>query len=87
MYGYIRGRITEIDSRYVILENNDIGYIIYVPNPYSYKLDGVYTIFTYSNIKEDEYTLFGFKEREENFTRIVSDPLPQSEFEQEWRYQ
>ena len=35
MYGYIRGIITEIDSRYVILENNDIGYIIYVPNPYS----------------------------------------------------
>ena len=74
MYGYIRGKITEIDSRYVILENNDIGYIIYVPNPYSYKLDGVYTIFTYSNIKEDEYTLFGFKEREEKelFLKLIS---------------
>ena len=31
---------------------------------------------------DDEKTSFGFKEREENFTRIVSDPLPQSEFEQ-----
>ena len=74
MYGYIRGRITEIDSRYVILENNDIGYVIYVPNPYSYKLDGVYTIFTYNNVKEDEYTLFGFKEREEKelFLKLIS---------------
>ena len=74
MYGYIRGRITEIDSRYVILENNDIGYIIYVPNPYSYKLDGIYTIFTYNNVKEDENTLFGFKEREEKelFLKLIS---------------
>jgi len=31
---------------------------------------------------DDEKSSFGFKEREENFTRIVSDPLPQSEFEQ-----
>ena len=31
---------------------------------------------------DDEKPSFGFKEREENFTRIVSDPLPQSEFEQ-----
>lgn len=74
MYGYIRGIITEIDSRYVIIENNGIGYIIYVPNPYSYKLDKEYTIFTYSNIKEDEHTLFGFKEREEKelFLKLIS---------------
>jgi Holliday junction resolvasome RuvABC DNA-binding subunit len=30
MYGYIRGKVTELDSNYVILENNDIGYLIYV---------------------------------------------------------
>ena len=45
MYGYIRGVITEIDSRYVIIENNNIGYIIYVPNPYSYQLNNTYTIY------------------------------------------
>ena len=74
MYGYIRGIITEIDSRYVIIENNGIGYIIYVPNPYSYKLNKEYTIFTYNNVKEDEYTLFGFKEREEKelFLKLIS---------------
>lgn len=74
MYGYIRGIITEIDSKYIIIENNGIGYIIYVPNPYSYKLNKEYTIFTYSNIKEDEYTLFGFKEREEKelFLKLIS---------------
>ena len=36
MYGYIKGTIKDIDSNYVIIDNNDIGYIIYVPNPYYY---------------------------------------------------
>ena len=74
MYGYIRGIITEIDSRYVILENNDIGYLIYVPNPYSYQLNKTYQIFTYNNIKEEENTLFGFKTREEKelFLKLIS---------------
>ena len=36
MYSYIKGIITIIESIYVVLENNDIGYMIYVPNPYSY---------------------------------------------------
>ena len=74
MYGYIRGKITEIDSRYVIIENNDIGYIIYVPNPYSYQLNNIYTIFTYANVKEEEYTLYGFKDREQKelFLKLIS---------------
>ena len=74
MYGYIKGKVTEIDSRYIILENNDIGYIIYVPNPYSYKLNGIYTVFTYNNVKEDENTLFGFKliEEKELFLKLIS---------------
>ena len=30
MYGYIKGKITEIENNYVIIENNGIGYIVYV---------------------------------------------------------
>ena len=45
MYSYIRGTITEIDSNYIVVDNNDIGYMIYVPNPYSYQLNKSYTIF------------------------------------------
>ena len=32
MYGYIKGIVTEIESSYIILENNNIGYLIYVAN-------------------------------------------------------
>ena len=74
MYGYIRGKITLIDSSYVIIENNDIGYIIYVPNPYSYKLNDNYTIYTYNHIREDENLLYGFTSREEKelFLKLIN---------------
>ena len=74
MYGYIRGTITEIDSNYIVLDNNDIGYVIYVPNPYSYQLNNVYTIFIYTKVAEDEYTLYGFKTREDKelFLKLIS---------------
>jgi len=74
MYGYIKGKIKEIESSYIIIENNDIGYIIYVPNPYYYKIDETYTIYTYNQIREDEYSLYGFKDKEtlNLFLKLVS---------------
>lgn len=74
MYGYIRGKVTLIDSSYVIVENNDIGYVIYVPNPYSYKLNDIYTVYTYTHIREDEYSLYGFKSMEDKelFLKLIN---------------
>lgn len=74
MYGYISGKITEINSNYVIIDNHGIGYQIYVPNPYGFMLEKEYTIYTYSNIREDEYTLYGFKTKEEKelFLKLIS---------------
>lgn len=65
MYGYIKGTIKQIESNYVIIDNHDIGYIIYVPNPYYYKEEEIYQIYTYTHIREDEYSLYGFKNKEE----------------------
>jgi Holliday junction DNA helicase RuvA len=65
MYGYIKGIIKEIESNYVIIDNHDIGYIIYVPNPYYYKENETYTIYTYTHIREDEYSLYGFSNKEQ----------------------
>ena len=47
MYGYIRGDIKEINSNYIILDNNGIGYQIYVPNPYSYQLNKNYIVYVF----------------------------------------
>ena len=35
MYGYIKGTIIENSSNYILIDNNGIGYIIFVANPYS----------------------------------------------------
>ena len=74
MYGYIKGKITDIEASYVILENNNIGYQIYVPNPYGFMMEREYTIYTYTKVAEDEYTLYGFKTKEEKelFLKLIS---------------
>ncbi len=74
MYGYIRGDIKEINSNYIILDNNGIGYQIYVPNPYSYQLNKNYIVYIYTKVAEEEYTLYGFrdKEQKELFLKLIS---------------
>lgn len=74
MYGYIKGIVTEIESSYIILECNNIGYLIYVANPYSFQLNNEYKVYLYTQIKEDEHLLYGFKEKEEKelFLKLIS---------------
>ncbi len=74
MYGYIKGIVTEIESSYIILESNNIGYQIYVANPYVYKLDNEYKVYIYTQIKEDEHLLYGFIDKDEKdlFLKLIS---------------
>lgn len=74
MYGYINGKIVDVESNYVVIDNNGIGYIIYVANPYSYQINEKYTIYTYTHIREDEYSLYGFKSKDEKelFLKLIS---------------
>ena len=74
MYGYIIGRITKINPKYVICENNQIGYILIVPNPYNYSIGTEYKIFTYQHVREDEISLYGFLAEEEKdlFLKLIS---------------
>lgn len=74
MYSYIKGIVTEQYSISIVLENNGIGYLINVANPYVYNLNNEYKIFIYQHIKEDENSLFGFKNEEEKnlFLSLIS---------------
>ena len=74
MYEYIKGTITDINSTYITLENNNIGYAIYTGNPYYYQLDKEYKVYIYTQIKEDEHLLFGFKDQNEKdlFLKLIS---------------
>lgn len=73
MYEYIKGTITKIESTYIVIENNDIGYLVYVANPYSFNLDEKIKLFIYQQIREDENTLYGFKTEDEKslFLKLI----------------
>ena len=74
MYGYIKGIIKDIESNHIIIDSNGIGYLVYVANPYYYKMEETYTIYTYNCIREDEYSLYGFTNKEELnlFLKLIS---------------
>lgn len=65
MFSYLKGIITEIYPNYIVLENNEVGFMIYVANPFSFKEGENYKVYIWTQIKEDEHNLFGFKEKEE----------------------
>ena len=65
MYDYIHGKITDIESSYIVLDNNGIGYKISTPNPYSFSENEHVTVYLYQHVREDEITLYGFKTKED----------------------
>lgn len=73
MYSYIKGIVVEVDSTYIILDNNSIGYKISTANPYSFKQDEEYKVYIYQHIREDENSLYGFKSTEEKelFLKLI----------------
>ena len=74
MYKYMYGIVKEQGCNYIVLEVNNIGYLIYVANPYSYEIGKDYKIYLYNNVKEDENSLYGFKDNEqlELFLRLIN---------------
>ncbi len=74
MYSYIKGIVVGYDGNYIILDNNNIGYSIFVSNPYSFKLNEECKVYLYNHIKEDENSLYGFKNIEEKnlFLKLIN---------------
>ena len=73
MYEYIIGKVTNIESNYIVIENNNIGYLVYTASPYSFNIGTEYKIYIYQQIREDENSLYGFKTLEEKnlFLKLI----------------
>ena len=73
MYAYIDGIVEEIESNYIVLNNNGLGYMIYTPNSYSFSTGNKYRVYLYQLIREDENSLYGFKTKEERnlFLKLI----------------
>ncbi|MEF9961585.1 MAG: Holliday junction branch migration protein RuvA [Erysipelotrichaceae bacterium] len=74
MIAFIKGIIFAIGSDHVIVDNQGIGYRIFVANPQSMSLNQEITLFTYQHVREDAIILFGFLTSEEHdlFLRLIS---------------
>lgn len=77
MYAYIKGEIKKITKEYLVIENNNIGYIIYMSEKSLNQFnegDTDIVIHTYQNVKEDEISLYGFTTIEEKhvFEKLIT---------------
>ena len=74
MYDYITGKVTDQYGTQIVIDNNSIGYLINVGNPYSYEIDNECKVYLYQHIREEETSLFGFKTKEERdlFLKLIS---------------
>ncbi len=74
MYDYIKGTVTALKNNAIVLDNNGIGYLIYVSNPYSFEPGKDYKVYVYQKIAEDDNCLYGFKtvEEKELFLKLIS---------------
>ena len=75
MFEYIKGELTVKKVDYVALEVNGIAYKIFISlKTYEKLSDGTEKLFIYNNVKEDDFSLYGFKTENERelFTALVS---------------
>ena len=74
MYSYLNGIIDSINSDSVDIDVNGIGFHVFVPNPFSYEEGKNAKVYLYNHIREDEYSLYGFKTKEELnlFMRLIN---------------
>lgn len=76
MISYIIGHIRNIDEESFIIENNNIGYLIYssLATLSNIEINSEYKIYTSMQVREDDISLFGFftKDELEMFTLLTS---------------
>ena len=74
MYSYMIGIVTEYDKNCIVLENNKVGYLINVSNPYIFKINEEVKVYLYNHVKEDENSLYGFRSKEEKelFLKLIN---------------
>ena len=93
MFRYIFGKVTEQGSNYIVLECNNIGYLIYVSNPYAYELEKEYKVKIIDTAGQEKYQDIVNKciELDYNFTtvpeessEVIINEIPTIYLKQDW---
>ncbi|HEO8249773.1 TPA: Holliday junction branch migration protein RuvA [Streptococcus agalactiae] len=76
MYDYIKGKLSKITAKFIVVETTGLGYVIYVANPYSFSgyVNQEVTIYLHQVIRDDAHLLFGFhtENEKEIFLNLIS---------------
>ncbi|SEM53461.1 Holliday junction DNA helicase subunit RuvA [Ligilactobacillus sp. WC1T17] len=67
MYEYLIGAVVDVTPQYIVVENNQLGYLIYTANPYRFTADPnkKEKIYLEQIVRENEITLYGFRSAKE----------------------
>ncbi|KAA9007737.1 Holliday junction branch migration protein RuvA [Paenibacillus spiritus] len=74
MIDFLRGTVEHLESEYVVIEVQGVGYRVFCPNPFAFaKKEGPVTVYTHHHVREDAILLFGFPTREEQrlFRKLI----------------
>ncbi len=75
MIDFLRGSIVLIESDYIVMDVNGVGYRVFCANPQNFAShnEAQIKVFIYHNVREDAILLFGFQTREEQalFRRLL----------------
>lgn len=77
MIAFIKGTVADIEADKIVLENNNMGYNVFVPSSVINKAQRTGSelkLYTYLSVREDAMTLFGFltKEELELFKKMIN---------------
>lgn len=74
MLDFINGIIEYIESDHIVISTSNIGFKVFMANPYVFKEGESVKVYLYNQVKEDEYSLYGFKTKEERvlFLRLIN---------------
>ncbi|WP_431027325.1 Holliday junction branch migration protein RuvA [Lysinibacillus sp. LZ02] len=74
MYDYVKGQVTRITPEYIALEVQNIGYQLFTPNPYAFRVnEQIQLVYVHMHVREDAHTLYGFTslEQRELFRKLI----------------
>ncbi|MGT2894258.1 Holliday junction branch migration protein RuvA [Streptococcus downei] len=76
MYDYLKGILTKITAKYIVIEAGGLGYMVNVANPYSFsdQMNQDIQIYLHYVVREDAQLLYGFHNEEEKavFLNLIS---------------
>ena len=76
MYDYLKGILTKITAKYIVIEAGGLGYMVNVAKPYSFsdQMNQDIQIYLHYVVREDAQLLYGFHNEEEKavFLNLIS---------------